>query len=78
MLFKFQERFLLFKPDPSEKLEKVLWWVPITYTTSQLLNFQSTHPSHWMKKEEQIKISDLPSENDWIILNIQETGNIYF
>ncbi|KAK6644232.1 hypothetical protein RUM43_000499 [Polyplax serrata] len=73
-----QEIFLLFKSTGSKskgkRSEKVLWWVPITYTTSQQLNFNKTYPSHWFKREEQISIENLPSEKDWILLNIQQTG----
>lgn len=70
---------MLFKPatNSTEKKEeaKPLWWVPLTYTTSVDMDFERTHPSHWLKAEPSITISGLPSNKDWIIFNILQTGN---
>ncbi|ETN63471.1 protease m1 zinc metalloprotease [Anopheles darlingi] len=55
--------------------ERLLWWIPITYTTLGESNFQETKPNIWMKAEEMLTISnhDIPS-HDWLIVNLQQTG----
>ncbi|XP_035779782.1 aminopeptidase N-like [Anopheles albimanus] len=55
--------------------ERLLWWIPITYTTLGESNFQETKPTIWMKAEEMLVISnhDIPS-HDWLIVNLQQTG----
>lgn len=53
-----------------------LWWIPITYTTEKQLNFNNTQPSKWMNAERSITMDDLDaSPSQWILLNVQETGN---
>jgi aminopeptidase N len=70
-----QERFVL-TPDNGTRNEQ-LWWVPITYTTSDEKNFNSTQPRLWLRGERSASISGLPTGNNkWLQLNIQETGNI--
>lgn len=55
------------------------WWIPITYTSEKKLNFNKTQPSHWMRAEKSLIISDLDaSSSEWVIFNIQETGILYF
>lgn len=77
-LICFQERFLLrngttkVTTSPSEPL----WWVPITYTSEKQLNFKNTQPMKWMKAERSIILNDLGiSSSQWILFNVQETGN---
>ncbi|XP_052869863.1 aminopeptidase N [Anopheles cruzii] len=55
--------------------DRVLWWIPITYTTLGESNFRETKPNIWMKAEETLVISnhDIPS-HDWMIVNLQQTG----
>jgi aminopeptidase N len=75
-----QRRFVLMETNlmESEEDESVesdpVWWVPITYTTRSELNFSNTKPTHWMKSEKRIVITDNVSKDDWIIFNLQVTG----
>uniref|UniRef100_A0A182W2Z0 Aminopeptidase N n=1 Tax=Anopheles minimus TaxID=112268 RepID=A0A182W2Z0_9DIPT len=59
----------------SHQNERLLWWIPITYTTLGDSNFIQTKPAIWMKAEEALVINnhDIPS-HDWMIVNVQQTG----
>lgn len=72
-----QERFLLRINGTTNTSEsKPLWWIPITYTSEKQLNFNNTRPMKWMKAERSIILNDLHvSPSQWILFNIQETGN---
>lgn len=76
----FQERFLLQNSTSSVSSESMpLWWIPITYTSEQKLDFNKTRPSYWMKAEQSLSINDLEaSPSQWVILNIQQTGVYFF
>lgn len=52
-----------------------LWWIPISYTTESVLNFDDTKPVEWIRKTPNITIS-VPNlaDDDWILVNIQQTG----
>ena len=51
------------------------WWIPISYTSSENPDFQDNSITHWMSDEgEEIVIEEVASEDDWLILNIQEMG----
>lgn len=75
-----QERFVLkekvaTKTSITSQNQEPLWWVPLTYTTRTEKNFKDTRPINWMKREKEMKIyDDHVHEEDWLILNIQETG----
>ncbi|XP_023293113.2 aminopeptidase N [Lucilia cuprina] len=55
--------------------EDPLWWIPITYTTSEELDFENTRPLTWIPRS---KIYEIESRNlttaDWFIFNIQQSG----
>lgn len=55
--------------------EEALWWIPITYTTSEELDFENTRPLTWIPRS---KIYEIESRNlttaDWYIFNIQQSG----
>ncbi|XP_018019808.1 puromycin-sensitive aminopeptidase-like protein, partial [Hyalella azteca] len=71
-----QERFLLVKNENSTDTHDYKWWVPISFTSEDAMNFNDTRPSAWMDKTEPTKtISGLPtSPNKWVIVNLQQTG----
>lgn len=70
-----QERFVLKETLNATARSEELWWIPITYTTSRVKNFESTQPVVWLKREKEIEIEDSElREEDWIVVNIQETG----
>lgn len=57
------------------------WWVPLSYTTSEELDFNSTHPKSWLRckcKDTHISIpetvKDLPDETKWVVFNIEMSG----
>ncbi|KAM7359628.1 suppressor of ER stress-induced death isoform 1-T6 [Cochliomyia hominivorax] len=55
--------------------EDPLWWIPITYTTSEELDFENTRPLTWIPRS---KIYEIESRNlttaNWFIFNIQQSG----
>lgn len=57
----------------SEDKTVYLWWVPLTYTT----DFK-TIKSTWLTDKESAKSLSLDldiKENQWLIFNVDETGN---
>ncbi|CAK1546280.1 unnamed protein product [Leptosia nina] len=64
-----QERFYIDSTKSSSELYKI----PITYTTSDVINFENTKPSFVMD-EETHELSVNITEGSWIIFNVQETG----
>lgn len=59
--------------------ENPCWWVPLSYTTEQELDFNTTEPKTWLECDEnnqpiQKQIVDLPEGDEWIIFNIQIAG----
>nr|CAD7454244.1 unnamed protein product [Timema tahoe] len=82
-----QERFLLCASEPNTtSLSEVaakpitpgpLWWIPITYTTMEQPDFETTKPSSWLGAEPSKNLTDLPAGNQhWVIFNIKETGTL--
>nr|CAD7394984.1 unnamed protein product [Timema cristinae] len=80
-----QERFLLCASEPkTTSLSKAgakpttpdpLWWIPITYTTMEQPDFETTKPSSWLGAESSINLTGLPAgDQHWVIFNIKETG----
>lgn len=52
-----------------------LWWIPISYTTSSQLNFNTTQPSKWIPRTKQYQFEDeMLDQSDWYVFNIQQTG----
>ncbi|KAG4068421.1 hypothetical protein HA402_007941 [Bradysia odoriphaga] len=72
---KFEYADEVGKKKHSEKHSDSLWWIPITYTTSNVLNFNETRPSSWIRKTKELVLPDVEINNlDWIIVNVQQTG----
>ncbi|XP_071548247.1 aminopeptidase N-like isoform X2 [Panulirus ornatus] len=70
-----QERFLMLRKENSTDTHEYRWWVPLTYTTEDDPNFNNTQAQVWMKDSEaQLTIPSLPSKEQWVIFNPQETG----
>lgn len=68
-----QERFLLLSDD--NKTMEQYWWIPITYTTQNELNFKNTSTKLWMQQTPEDVLENInATENQWILLNIQQTG----
>ncbi|XP_057331888.1 aminopeptidase N [Microplitis mediator] len=70
-----QERFMLQNSTTEVSMGESLWWIPITYTTEAVKNFNNTKPSHWMNAQRSLSLSNIgASNNQWAIFNILETG----
>ncbi|XP_068228789.1 LOW QUALITY PROTEIN: aminopeptidase N-like [Palaemon carinicauda] len=69
-----QERYLLNKKNSMDD-RHYSWWVPLNYASQSNPNFTVTSPSVWMKaSESEVTVSSLPSSEEWVIFNVQETG----
>jgi hypothetical protein len=71
MFILSQKRFLI-TGEPEE--EPTTWWVPITYTKKNSIDFSTTTPTVWLEDVAEADIETELAEDEWIILNIQETG----
>jgi len=52
------------------------WWVPINFATYTDPDFSSTLATHWLSPETEELVIDGIDPQDWIIVNIQQTGKI--
>lgn len=52
------------------------WWVPISYTTGEELNFNFTEPKHWLPCPKTTVEAKIDNCNSWHIVNIQAAGKI--
>lgn len=76
-----QYRFLA-DPSQPKKLsdtDKPCWWVPLSYTTEEELDFNTTEPKTWLECDKANKpiikeLIDLPERDEWVIFNIQLAG----
>lgn len=51
------------------------WWVPLSYSTSSKINFNTTTPEHWLScPSKPTVIENIAEENDWIIFNNEIAG----
>jgi len=48
------------------------WWIPVTFATQSNPNFSNTVPRHWLRPDQNISFTI--NSNDWIIVNLQQTG----
>ncbi|KAJ8889458.1 hypothetical protein PR048_008957 [Dryococelus australis] len=70
-----QDRFLLKRAGETANTQQYKWWVPISLTSSTSADFQTTPPSSWLEPtHDQLHLTGVASSNDWLILNIQQTG----
>ena len=75
-----QSRFTFIAPNQWKSLEikydEALWWIPLSYTTSNEANFENTKPKDWIRGTQKItKDFENITDDDWIIVNIQGTGD---
>ncbi|KAJ8889371.1 hypothetical protein PR048_008870 [Dryococelus australis] len=70
-----QERFLLSSSTSPTDSHDYKWWIPLSYTNKTAANFNTTTPATWLPANlSQISFSDASDTNDWLIFNLQETG----
>lgn len=57
------------------------WWVPLSYTSTEELDFNNTQPESWLKCKSNDKnvalpetLEDLPDETEWVVFNIEMSG----
>lgn len=57
------------------------WWVPLSHTSSEKLDFNNTQAESWLRCECSDKnvaipetLKDLPDETKWVIFNIEMSG----
>lgn len=67
-----QKRFLL---KNSNHTDQTRWEIKLNYATSQQKNFQATQSTLSMSRNQISVPLTLTSEVDWVIFNIQQTGN---
>jgi len=53
------------------------WWVPINFATQTNPDFSSTLTTYWLSPEAKKLVIDDVDPEDWIIVNIQQTGKKY-
>ncbi|CAH0778351.1 unnamed protein product [Bemisia tabaci] len=70
-----QKRFYLY-PENIQRGDRIGgWWIPITYTTAGLLDFESTRPDLWLKAEHgKVLASVNATAQEWVLFNVQQTG----
>ncbi len=66
-----QKRFLLKNANHTDATR---WEIKFNYATSQQKNFQATQSTVSMNRNQTSLTLTLPSEVDWVIFNIQQTG----
>lgn len=57
--------------NPSKHVYR--WFVPLSYATKNLPNFNDTLPKLWLTPEDE-NLEILIPRNEWVIFNIQQTG----
>ena len=57
-------------------ITNIKWWVPINFATRTDPNFSSTLATHWLSPKVEELIIDGIDPQDWIIVNVQQTGKI--
>ncbi|XP_046387347.1 aminopeptidase N-like [Ischnura elegans] len=66
-----QARFVL---DEAFKDNKIIWWIPLTFTTGSTMDFAKTTPNIWLSEHGvHHEIKGLVDE-DWVMFNIQGSG----
>lgn len=69
-----QRVYLRERPHDVPEQDKMLWWIPLILVTQDDLNFKKFEPRQWLKKTRDIILTDLPSQNKFVILNPEEIG----
>lgn len=70
-----QQRFVFENRSESTTEEEPLWWIPITYTTAEEIDFQNTKPRVWIPRTRVYELHDNKlATSSWHLFNIQQTG----
>lgn len=68
--------YLRDRPHDVPDQDKLLWWIPIVLITQDQMNFSNTTPVCWMKKEREIVLPNLPTAENFVIINPEEIGKM--
>ncbi|XP_063230541.1 uncharacterized protein LOC134535398 [Bacillus rossius redtenbacheri] len=67
-----QERFLLKRGSDQHSYK---WWVPLSYTSGDKADFQTTVPTAWLgPTQDELVLQSVASSEDWVLFNVQQTG----
>jgi aminopeptidase N len=62
------------RPHDVPDQEKFVWWIPIILIRQDKMNFTNSTPTIWMRKEREITLTNVPSSDNFIIVNPEEIG----
>nr|XP_044248565.1 aminopeptidase N isoform X2 [Drosophila takahashii] len=69
-----QKVYLRERPHDVPDQENMLWWIPIVLSRQDTLSLFNYYPYIWMNKTNNIRISNMPSRNMFVIANPEEVG----
>ncbi|XP_030382477.1 aminopeptidase N [Scaptodrosophila lebanonensis] len=69
-----QKVYLRERPHDVPGKDKMLWWIPITISRQDKLDFSRCEPYVWMGNTSQLNIDNMPSNDNFIIVNQEEIG----
>lgn len=70
-----QQRFVFENRSVGNSEDEPLWWIPITYTSAELVDFNSTKPRTWIPRTRVYELRDTELIGSrWHLFNIQQTG----
>lgn len=75
--FQPYEKMSIRKNTNNANTANTKWWVPINFATRNNPDFSSTLTTYWLSPETEELVIDGIDPQDWIIVNIQQTGKIY-
>ena len=69
-----QKVYLRERPHDVPEQDKMLWWIPLILVKQNDLNFHNATPYVWLNKTKEVKLSNLPAPNEFIIVDPEEIG----
>lgn len=56
-------------------MKETRWWIPLTYTDGNELDFGNTRPRLWLKPDDDITVlKDMPDDKQFVLMNLQAAG----
>lgn len=69
-----QKVYLRERPHDVPEQDKMLWWIPLILVKQDNLNFNNATPTMWLNKTREVKLTNLPAADQFIIVNPEEIG----
>lgn len=69
-----QRVYLRERPHDVPEQDKMLWWIPLILLRQDQLQFTDFKPNTWMKRARDVTLTNLPAEDQFIIVNPEEIG----